>query len=294
MTLLACATHVVADLDAAVARYTAWFDYQVVAQGPLDAELAAAWGAPDSAGRASAVLQPASGADTFLRLVEGDRVPGYEPLRTYGWAATEICVQDVGVVHARMTQSPFMVIGQPKPLDGFEMVIPMQVEGPDQEIVYLTEIPEDGSALGLPVPRGFIDRPFIMVLASADIAATVVWAREVLGLVVSDPVAIRYTMLIRSFALPDEAKTLIATAGQPGDTVLEFDQYPAAATVRPCHPGALPPGVAVVTIRHPDIAQLAGHWASPPVRRDGAPYGGRLCGVLRSPDGALLEVIDGA
>lgn len=294
MTILAGATHVVTDLDAAVARYADWLDYRVVEQGPLDAALAAAWGSPASAGKPSATLQPASGADTFLRLVEGDPVPDYRPLRTFGWAATEICVQDVAAVHARMLQSPFEVIGPPKPLDGFEMVIPMQVEGPDREIVYLTQMPEDGTAMGLPVPAGFIDRPFIMVLASADIAATLVWARDVLGLEVSDPVAIRYTMLIRSFALPDDEKTLIATAGQPGDTVLEFDQYPAAAVPRPCHAGALPPGVAVVTIRHPDIDRLAGHWVSPPVRRDGALYGGRRCGVLRSPDGALLEVIDGA
>lgn len=294
MTLLACATHVVADLTLATARYVEWLDYRVVLQGPLNAELAAAWGAPASAGRASALLQPSSGANTFLRLVEGDPVPGYLPLRTYGWAATEICVQDVAAVHARILQSPFRVIGPPKPLDGFEMVIPMQVEGPDREIVYLTQMPEDGSALGLPVPVGVIDRPFIMVLASADIAGTIAWGREVLGLEVSDPVAIRYTMLVRSFGLADGEKTQIATAGQPGDTILEFDQYPAAATPRPCHAGALPPGVAVVTIRHPDIDRLAGYWVSRPVPRDGPLYGGRRSGVLRSPDGALLEVIDGA
>lgn len=293
MTLLACATHVVADLSAATARYTQWLDYRVVEQGPLDAGLATAWGAPASAGKPSVLLQPASGADTFLRLVEGDPVPDYLPLHTYGWAATEICVQDVAAVHERMQQSPFEVIGPPKPLDGFEMVIPMQVEGPDQEIVYLTQMPEDGTALGLPVPAGFIDRPFIMVLASADIAATIDWTRDVLGLTVSDPVAIRYTMLVRSFALPEGEKTLIATAGQPGDTILEFDQYPAAAIPRPCHTGALPPGAAVVTIRHPDIERMAGHWVSPPIRRDGPLYGGRRSGVLRSPDGALLEVIDG-
>ena len=44
---------------------------------------------------------------------------------------------------------------------------------------------------------------------------------------------------------------------------------------------------------HPDFARLDGHWLSPPVVRDGPLYGGRAVGVLHTPEGALLEVIDG-
>ena len=169
----------------------------------------------------------------------------------------------------------------------------MQVRGLDAEVVYLTEFSGHDPALALPQPVSLIDRPFIIVHASRDLDAGVHWLRDVLGLSVTDPIAIRYTMIERAFGLTPDDKTSIATAGLPGgETFLEFDQYPQQATVRPRHAGALPPGVAVVTMLHPEVARLDGRWLSPPVLREGAVYGGRLTGVLQTPDGALLEVVD--
>ncbi|MEJ6009818.1 VOC family protein [Novosphingobium aquae] len=295
MTLLRCATLVVEDLDATTARYAEWMDYSVVESGSVPTDLAAAWLAHASAGRRYAVMQPQSGEPVFLRFVEGDPVPGYQPIRTYGWAATEICVTDVEAVHQRMLASPFDVIGPPRMLDGYATIKPMQVRGPDAEIVYLTEFAGDDPALALPRPKTLIDRPFIIVHASKHLSAGLTWLRDVLGLLAIDPVSIRYTMIERAFDLTPEDKTAITTAQWPGgETFLEFDQYPDAATERPRHPGALPPGVAIVTMLHPDIARLAGHWLSPPVRREGPVYGGRAVGVLQTPEGALLEVIDAA
>jgi len=293
MTLLRCATLVVADVSATCARYTEWLGYRVVESDAVPADLAAAWRAPASAGRRYAVMQPESGEAVFLRFVEGDPVPDYLPIRTFGWAATEICVTDVEAVHQRMLVSPFEVIGPPRILDGYATIKPMQVRGPDAEIVYLTEFAGDDPALALPKPRTLVDRPFIIVHASKNLAAGLVWLREVVGLEAIEPVSIRYTMIEKSFGLSPEDKTAITTAQWPGgETFLEFDQYPDAATERPYHPGALPPGVAVVTMLHPDIARLDGHWHSLPVKRDGPVYGGRLTGVLQTPEGALLEVVD--
>ena len=294
MTLLKCATHVVSDLDAAVARYARWLDYSVAEHGAVPVDLAEAWAAPASAGRRYAVMQPASGSPVFLRFVEGEPVPDYLPIRSYGWAAIEICVQDVEAVNARMIASDdFDVIGDPKPLDGFPNVKPMQVRGPDQEIVYLTEIRVDDPSSGLPKPASLIDRPFILVLASADLAATAKWMKDVLALEVTDPVAINYTMITLAFSLSPTEKHALVTAKWQGQTFLEADQYPAATVVRPSHPGALPPGVSIVSIVHPDMARLEGHWLSPPVKREGAIYAGARVGVLKTPEGALLEVIDG-
>lgn len=295
MTLLRCATLVVADVAATCARFAEWLGYAIVESGDVPADLAAAWQAPASAGRPYAVMQPQSGEAVFLRFVEGDPVAEYLPIRTYGWAATEICVTDVEVVHQRMLASPFEVIGPPRTLDGYATIKPMQVRGPDAEIVYLTEFAGDDPALALPKPKTLVDRPFIIVHASKDIAAGLSWLREVVGLEAIEPVAIRYTMIERAFGLSPEDKTAIITAQWPGgETFLEFDQYPAAATERPQHDGALPPGVAVVTMLHPDMARLHGHWLSRPVKRDGPLYQGRAVGVLQTPEGALLEVIDAA
>jgi hypothetical protein len=293
MTLLKCATHVVGNLDDAIARYEQWMEYRTVEQGEVPADLAAAWAAPASAGRRYAVLQPVSGAEVFLRFVEGDPVPDYLPIRTYGWAAIELCVTDVEAVNEKMLQSPFEVIGPPKPLDGFATVKPMQVRGADLETVYLTQILQPGEGTGLPQPQSLVDRPFIMVLACPDLRKTAQWVKDLLGLPMIEPVAIRYSMIEKAFGLPETAKTELTTARGGGQVFLELDQYPEAATERPCHEGALPPGVAITTMLYPDFDRLEGHWASDPVVRQGAVYGGKRTGVLLTPEGALLEIVEG-
>jgi hypothetical protein len=293
MTLLRCATHTVADVAQVTERYARWLDYTVVEEGVVPDDLAALWQAPASAGRRYALMRPASGSDVFLRFVEGDPVVDYAPIRTHGWAAIEICVTDVEVVNERMLASEFEVIGPPKPLDGFPTVKPMQVRGPDLETVYLTEITVNGPEHGLPTPRSLVDRPFILVLACSDLRASMAWIAEVFGFAMIDPVAIHYSMISLAFDLPPGEKVELVTVKFEGETFLELDQYPAGATARSQVPGALPPGVSICTINFPDFARLEGHWAVPPQVREGPLYAGARVGLLRMPDGALLEVIEG-
>ncbi|SFO02856.1 hypothetical protein [Sphingomonas sp. OK281] len=294
MTLLRCATHGVADLDAATERFAQWLDYRVVEEGVVAADLAAAWGAPASAGRRYAVCQPASGTEAFLRFVEGDTVPDYRPIRSHGWAAIEICVEDVLAVDARMREpdSPFPVIGSPTRIAGFPAIFPMQVRGPDQETVYFTQI-TDPLVPGLPRASSPIDAIFILVLACADLRTTAAWFAETLLLDVSSPVAIRYSMISQAFDLPITDLHPIATASWQGEVFLELDEYPASAGERIGYPGALPPGVSICTLIVPHFATLPVEWFSPPVVRPGRLYGGRRVGVLKTPEGALIEVIEG-
>jgi hypothetical protein len=294
MNLLRCATHTVADLRATVARFAEWLDYKIVEHGQISDDLAAAWGAPASAGRGYAVCQPASGADVFLRFVEGDPVPDYLPIRSYGWAAIEICVQDVLKVNARMLapESPFPVIGPPTRIAGIDTISPMQVRGPEQETLYFTEILTEAPDSGLPRPESLIDKLFIVVLACPDMRATVDWFAARLKLAMTDPIAIRYSMIAQAFGLPLSDLHEIVTAKWQGDVFLEFDQYPQGAVDRPCHPGALPPGVSICTITHPLFATLELDWLTPPVRRAGPLYAGRLVGTVKTPEGALLEIME--
>ncbi|MEM5518277.1 VOC family protein [Henriciella sp. AS95] len=292
MTLLKCATLTVKDVSATADRYETWFDYSVVERGEVPSDLADSWGTPGSAGRPYVIMQPASGQQVFIRLVQGDPVASYVPISTLGWAATEICVQDVEEVNARMERSPFEIIGPPKPLDGFPTVKPMQVRGPDNEVLFLTEIRVDGPANGLPVPQSLVDRPFIMVLACSDLKRTIAWVDEVFGFEMIDPVAIEYTMISQAFDLPAGQKVELVTAKWKGEVFLELDQYPEQVTPRDRHDGTLPPGVAITTIEFPNFDKLAGHWVSEPVVREGALYAGKRVGLLKCPDGALLEVIE--
>jgi catechol 2,3-dioxygenase-like lactoylglutathione lyase family enzyme len=291
VNLLRAATLTVADPEATAARYVEWLDYAVVERGVIDPDLAASWGTPASAGRAFVTCRPASGQDVFLRFIQGDPPADYRPLRTYGWAALEICVADTLKVAERMARSPFEIIGPPRELDGMPEIFPMQVRGPDDEIVYLTQIRGQTPGNRLPVAQSLIDRLFILVLAGSDLAAMRAWFADEVKLVVGPPIVLRYTMISKAFGLDPETKHVIATAGHDIDTFLEFDQYPEEATVRPCEPGALPPGIAMVTLEHPDLDSISAPWLSAPAPRAGAVYGGRLQGVLSGPDGTLVELI---
>ncbi len=291
MNLLRGATLCVRDVAASAKRYAEWMDYVVVERGLVDPALAASWAAPAASGRPFVVCRPASGAAVFIRFVQADPPVDYRPLRTFGWSAMEICVSDTLAVERRMRLSPFEVIGPPRELDGMPEIFPMQVRGPDDEIVYLTQIRGQPAGTRLPVAQSLIDRLFIMVLASSNLTQTRRWFAEGLGLVAHGEVSLRYTMLSKAFGLPPETKHVIATGGHDVDTFLEFDQYPCAATARPGEPGQLPPGIAIVTLDHPDLESVAVDWLSPPQARPGAVCGGRLQGVVRCPDGALIELV---
>jgi len=292
VNLLRAATLTVADPEATAARYGQWLDYAVVERGRVDPDLAMSWGAPASADREMVVCRPASGADVFLRFVQGDPPADYRPLRTFGWAAIELCVSDTLAVAERMAASPFEVIGPPRELDGMPEIFPMQVRGPDHEIVYLTQIRRQPQGVRLAQAQSLIDRLFILVLASSDLTATRAWFAERLGLNVHGEVAIRYTMISKAFDLPPDTKHAIATAGHEIDTFLEFDQYPAEATPRPCWPDQLAPGIAVATLAHPNLDAVTASFVTPPHPRAGAIYGGQRCATVQTPDGALVELVE--
>ena len=295
MKLLRAATLSVADVKRSAELYSRWLDYRVVEEGALDAALAASWGAPASAKAPYCVMQPASGAEVYLRFVQQPAHPDYVPLRTYGWIAIEICVADVLAVNERMLQSPFEIIGPPRELDGLPAIFPMQVKGPDGEIAYLTQIRDDLPMYDLPRAASLIDKLFILVLASSDMAASCRFAEEKLGLSAGREMSIVYTMLANAFGTPHERLYTISTLVHGRDVFIESDQFPPAATPRPQHKGMLPPGVAVGTLLMPDFADRVKKYAdwliAPPAVREGPIYDGRLAATMRGPDGTLFELV---
>lgn len=292
MHLLRAATLVTPDPSATAGLYASWMDYEQVEQGEVSAALAESWNAPACVGRAYSVCRPASGAEVYLRFVQGEAPGGYSALRTYGWAAIELCVQNVLAVEARMKASPFEIIGPPKPLDGLPTIFPMQVKGPDQEVVFLTQILGELPDYDLPRAASPIDRLFILVLACSDLEASSRWLEQTLHLQAGQAVELAYTVLSDAFGLPAEHKHRIATLTHGRDVFLEVDQYPAQATPRPQRHGELAPGVALASFRHPDLDALQGPWITPPARRDGVIYGGGRAGVMVGPDGMLVEVVE--
>jgi catechol 2,3-dioxygenase-like lactoylglutathione lyase family enzyme len=285
LQLLRAATLLTPDPDATARRYKDWFGYRLVETGSISPALAAGWGAPAMSGRRYSVTAPASGAPVFLRFVEGQIDPDYRPLRSFGWGAIELCVQDVQHVHARMQDSPFAIIGPPRALDGAPAIWPMQVQGPDGEIIFLTEIRADEPGARLPRAACAVDRLFIAVHACRDIATTRAWFAQALGLRGEPDFELAYTTLSRAFGLPSAHKHKIAVLAHDGDAFLQIDQYPADATARTVTPGELPPGVAMVSFLDPHPGSHGGTTMPSVV------YGGGSSRVVRTPDGALVELI---
>jgi catechol 2,3-dioxygenase-like lactoylglutathione lyase family enzyme len=291
------ATLSVADLDRAVATYTEWLDYSVEERGALSEGLAASWGAPGAAGRPFAVIRPSSGHDIFIRFVENRIHPEYRPLVTYGWAAIEVCVEDVLAVNARMERSPFEIIGPPREIDGLPAIYPMQVKGADNEIVYFTQIRDDLPAFDLPRADSLIDRLFILVMACSDMAASLAWLEAHCEFGIGrERMEIVYTMLANAFGTPLDELHAISTMIHERDVFLELDQMPPQATTRPHYRGELPQGTAIGSFLHPNFDALAERnrdlWITPPTTRDSAIYGGKRAGTLRALDGTLVELIE--
>ncbi|MEO0981033.1 MAG: hypothetical protein AAFX03_00105 [Pseudomonadota bacterium] len=294
MKLLRAATLTVADLDRAKDNYVRYFDCALVDEGVLSEDLALSWEAPASAGRPYAILQASSGAELYIRFIEQPPVDGFKALRSYGWNAIEICVQDVLKANERMEDSPFEIIGPPREIEGLDAIYPMQVKGPDEEIVYLTQIRDDLPAFDLPRAATPIDKLFILVLGCSDMAASLDWMVKHAGVEIGrERMEIVYTMLAKAYGTPMEELHAISTMIHGRDVFLELDQYPDAAVVRPKHEGMLPPGCAVGTLWHPDFDSLPGPWITPPVVRDGPVYKGKRAATMKDLDGALIEMVEG-
>jgi len=296
MRLMRAATLTVSDIEHSKSLYCDWLDYDCVEYGVVSQDLAASWGTPKTAGQSYAVLQPNSKADVFIRLIEQASVSDYEPLRTYGWAAIEICNQNTLKVNSRMERSPFEIIGPPKELDGMPAIFPMQVKGPDQEIVYLTEIRDDLEAYDLPRAESMIDKLFILVMACSDMEATGAWLEKHLLIEKGRSMEIIYSMINKAFDLPNDTKHAIATLKHERDVFLEIDEYPEGTTSRTSHDGMLPPCAAIGSFIHPEFDKLMdlnkSLWIAPPVIGQGVLYAGKRTGTLRDPDGTLIELIE--
>jgi len=296
MRLMRAATLTVSDLKRSQSLYCDWLDYNCIETGTISSELAESWAAPKTAKQPYAVLQPASEADVFIRLIKQPSVAEYKALRSYGWNAIEICTQNTPKVNARMERSPFEIIGPPKLIPGLDSIYPMQVKGPDEEIVFLTQIKGDMPTHNLPRAESLIDKLFILVIACSNMEASKTWLQKHLMIDADKDMDINYTMINKAFGLKDGTQHRLCTMMHEKDVFLEIDQYPNGTIERPHHDGMLPPCAAIGSFVHPDFEQLMAinkdNWITPPIKRQGSLYKGKRTATLRAPDGTLIEMIE--
>jgi catechol 2,3-dioxygenase-like lactoylglutathione lyase family enzyme len=280
------------DLAGSLADYQGRLGLSVVEQGALDAGLAASWGCPASAGAPFALLQPTSGAGCFIRLVEQPVPDDFRPTRTYGWAAYELTVQDVYGWPERLDGSGFTVVGPPKEIAGLPYFVPMQVTGRGREMIYLNEVACDTPSSDLPKAQSPVDHIFIVILATPDRQATIDWYAERLSLDIGGSYTLAYSMINNAFGLPADTMSTITMVQKGRLPIVEVDDYPAQATVRPGPPDRLPPGNALVTLAVDDLDAVSVDFIQKPERRNGPMYQGRRAATVRGPAGERLELIE--
>jgi catechol 2,3-dioxygenase-like lactoylglutathione lyase family enzyme len=280
------------DLDAALTDYAGCLGLTLVERGPLTHDLAESWACPASAGGDMAVLRPQSGAPCFIRLVEQPLPPDFVPTTTFGWASYELTCQDVFSWPQRIAGSGFEIVGPPREIEGLPYFVAMQVHGRGKEMLYFNETRDNTPTSDLPFAASPMDHIFIVILATPDRAAAVAWYRDRLGLDEGGTYTIEYSMINNAFALPAGTQSSLTMIQNQRMPIVEIDDYPAQATLRPILPGSLPPGNALVTLAVERLDALNLDFIAPPVARDGALYDGRRTATVRGPAGELLELIE--
>ncbi|MEL7269732.1 MAG: hypothetical protein AAGL34_09170 [Bacteroidota bacterium] len=290
------ATVVTKDIKATKQLYEDWLNHSVVEEGELSEAIANSWGTPKMAGKPYAILQPESGDDVYLRIVEGTVPENYKAMTTHGWNAIELIVENPDSIYKKLLESPFMHLGGPANLgdDGLSTIRAVQFKGPSEEVFYFTRDNGDPSKSTLLTPRSPIDRPFIMVLAGSD-------ARTLTDFYVSNFGVKEAFFLKIPIPLVATAQNLATKHEFPLSLVrlrdfsnsIEIDGYPSIAGPRPTPKSELPPGVAMASFTVDNLDLINSDlFIGSPKKLFGAGYKGNRAATIKGPAGELIELIE--
>jgi hypothetical protein len=238
-------------------------------------------------------MQPASGAEVYLRFIQGTDQGNYAPLRTEGWNALELLVKDPDALANKLADSPFNIVGQPAFLTEKQNVRAFQAVGPNKELLYFTRIIDPTkSEFDLGSAQSYVDRVFIMVLGGKDMQAMTRFYTETFKQVIAGPYPYRVRVLSRAYGKPGDTLYPLSIAVLADQFLLEIDEYPASVQPRDTAAGNLPPGIAMVTVAVDNLNDIDAAFLAPPRRIQAEPYGGRRVAVVRGAAGELLELVE--
>lgn len=282
-------TLAVPDLAAAERAYGDTLGYKVIDKGEVSASLASIWDANATVGRPYILMQPASGADMVFRFIECPPTPGFAPLKTYGWNANELLVEDVDAMPDRLEGSDFEIIAMPRNLSTTDEIKAMQAFGPAKELTYFTTV--KNPAFGLGQAQSFVDRVFIVINGGASMESHLKFYGETLGIETSPPQMVRMSALNKILGYDSEMKHPLSTADIGGPFMIELDEYPDGTISRPRLPDNVPPGISIVSFMVDDLDAVPVAFRSKTGNVEGAPYNGGKAGILVGPNGEWLELI---
>ena len=304
-----CGTVVVNDLKLSTELYTKFLHQRVVEQAYVSPELAQAWGAPAFSGAAMCLLQPQEACidqidrkvvnpdphSSCIRLVQSPNFVQPTPhATTYGWCAYEISVLDVFGLAEQLQDSDFNIVGPPKRMDGISNVIPMQVVGPDEEVLYLNQILHSDGHEDLTPAQYDVDQIFIVVMGAADMDSVTEEYKSQFGFDNSQTMELRYSLINRAYGFDMETKHRLSVLYRGAVPLVEVDQYPIQAKQRSYIDGNLGLGNAMVSIAVDslDSLPLANAVNQHAREHDGFLYKGARSIVVRGSSNELIELIE--
>lgn len=283
------------DIGAIESLYSEWLGYSTCERGDIGADLANSWGAPAMAGRPYILMQPESGADVFIRVVEIDEVSGYKPMTTLGWNSFELIIDDVYKLNEKLVNSPFKIIGAPASLGGdLDFIHAMQVEGPAGDVLYLTCDRVRAPDTLLPPPGAFVGRPFIVILAGKGVETTQAYYSEKFLMKREEDMRTAIGVVADAQGLPkDHIYDMGFMALADTGNFIEYDGYSDTYGERARHDGQLPPGCSTVSFSVDSIDALDLDYVGDAVSGPGMAYSGGRTRTARGPVGELIELIEG-
>ncbi len=280
------------NFDQSLADYHDRLGLTLVSDAHVGPELANAWGLPDLSSKRMATLQPQSGVECYLRLIDQELPSDFKPTTTYGWGSYEITVQDVMNWPAKLEGSGFRIIGEPKEIPSMPYFIAMQMLGRGEEMIYLNETLMNTPSTDLPPAHSPVDHMFIVILATPDRRKTVDWYVDKLQLLESDTFVIEYTMINQAFGMPAGTTSSLTMVQKDRLPIVEVDDYPSQAKFRKPPVGGLPSGNSLVSLAVRSLDAIDLPFIAPPVLLAGPVYGGRRSATAIGTAGEYLELIE--
>jgi catechol 2,3-dioxygenase-like lactoylglutathione lyase family enzyme len=282
------------DYESTVGWYAKWFDYATQQNDKVSDALAYSWAAPAMAGKRFSLMASKGSPDVFLRIVEGDRTPPFNPRTTYGWGSLEFIVDDLDKQFQIMKAGGVKIFREPASLGGiFASIHAMQLFGPMDITHNLTVEKGDRAMSNLPVAKSQVDRPFLIGANGPDLNAMRDFYVKTFNMSKGPDYDYPVPVMAEALNLPKDHlfKLSLVRSAEKGNTI-ELHDLPKPGGPRPVIPGQLPPGVAMVSFGVKDLNVIAAHFLNSPEAQEGVAYAGKRSVTLKGAAGELIELIE--
>ena len=258
------------NLESSLSMYSQAFNWEILQSiHPLNLELAQRWGATKLAGAPTATV---AGINGGVRFIQSQDYLTPAPLKTFGWSALEVCVDDVFYYTDRAVKAGFTLLNEPVALSGSDKPLPLiaaQLAGLNGEVLYITQILDEMPNFELPDVKKESGSIFICVLGASDLEASRKVLEEGFDLRRASDRHVAIKVLNKVYDKPLTDTHRLSSLQLSGRNAIEIDQMPAEAVDREVKDGLLPPGISIVSVIGQSNQEI----------------------FLKLPDGAGLEIL---